>query len=123
MRTPRTASARSEQSVRGTYDRDTAGQPAPVVEYTSKREAIRLFSGFSRAEVRREIQELELHREDAAVAGAGPDTARVDLLARYESAVLRKMDRALRALRDLQDARQQRGKGRADSGRNGRARR
>ena len=75
-----------------------------------------------RAEVRREIKELELRREDAAVAGASPDTARVDLLIRYESAIVRKMERVLRALRDLQDARQ-RGKGRADSGRNGRARR
>ncbi len=46
--------AAHEESVRGTYDRDTAGQPAPVVEYTSKREAIRLFSGFSRVEVSRE---------------------------------------------------------------------
>jgi hypothetical protein len=76
-----------------------------------------------RAEVRREIKELELRREDAAVAGAGPDTTRVDLLTRYESSLMRKMERALRALRDLQDARQQRGKGRVDSGRNGRARR
>ena len=43
-----------EESVRGTYDRDTGGRPAPVVEYTSKRQALRLFSAFSEVSVRRE---------------------------------------------------------------------
>lgn len=43
-----------EESVRGTYDRDTEGRPAPMVQYTSKREAQRLFADFSEVAVRRE---------------------------------------------------------------------
>ncbi len=43
-----------EESIRGTYDQDTGGSPAPVVDYTSKREALRLFEAFSDVSVRRE---------------------------------------------------------------------
>ena len=46
--------AAHEESVRGTYDQDTAGNAAPVVEYTSKAQAMELFGGFSSAQVRRE---------------------------------------------------------------------
>ena len=46
--------AAHEESVRGTYDRDSAGRPAPVVDYTSKREALRLFGDFRDVRVRRE---------------------------------------------------------------------
>jgi SAM-dependent methyltransferase len=43
-----------EESIRGTYDRDLEGRPAPIVDYTSKREALRLFEAFSDVSVRRE---------------------------------------------------------------------
>ena len=43
-----------EEGVRGTYDQDTTGRPAPLVEYTSRRQAERLFSGFREVVVRRE---------------------------------------------------------------------
>ena len=43
-----------EESIRGTYDRDLVGRPAPIVEYTSRRQALRLFAGFREVSVRRE---------------------------------------------------------------------
>lgn len=43
-----------EESIRGTYDQDTSGTAAPIVEYTSKRQALDLFSAFGSVEVRRE---------------------------------------------------------------------
>lgn len=46
--------AAHEESIRGTYDQDTGGSPAPIVDYTSKREALRLFEAFSDVSVRRE---------------------------------------------------------------------
>lgn len=43
-----------EESIRGTYDQDTDGTPAPVVEYTSKAEVMELFGDYSSVEIRRE---------------------------------------------------------------------
>lgn len=43
-----------EESVRGTYDRRVDGEPAPVVEYTSKREVMELFRDYGEVRVRRE---------------------------------------------------------------------
>jgi len=46
--------AAHEESIRGTYDRTVEGTPAPVVEYTSKRQALELFADYSDVAVRRE---------------------------------------------------------------------
>jgi SAM-dependent methyltransferase len=43
-----------EEAVRGTYDRTVSGVPAPVVEFTSKRGALKLFGRFEDVRVRRE---------------------------------------------------------------------
>jgi ubiquinone/menaquinone biosynthesis C-methylase UbiE len=43
-----------EESIRGTYDQNTDGEAAPVIDYTSKREAEALFSSFSSVQIRRE---------------------------------------------------------------------
>ena len=46
--------AAHEESIRGTYDRRTSGEAAPVVEYTSKAEVMDLFRDFTDVRVRRE---------------------------------------------------------------------
>jgi SAM-dependent methyltransferase len=43
-----------DEEIRAAYDSNLAGEAAPATDYTSVGEARRLFSGFSRAEVRRE---------------------------------------------------------------------
>jgi SAM-dependent methyltransferase len=43
-----------DDEIRGSYDRNLEGEAAPTTDYTSVREARRLFSGFSRVDVRRE---------------------------------------------------------------------
>jgi hypothetical protein len=42
------------EEVRRTYDQTLAGAAAPVVEFTSARQARRLFAGFGAVEIRRE---------------------------------------------------------------------
>jgi hypothetical protein len=44
----------SEEEMRGAYDRNVEGEAAPATEYSSVREARRLFSDFSEVSVRRE---------------------------------------------------------------------
>lgn len=46
--------AEDEEEMRGRYDRDAEGNVAPATDYTSVREARRLFSRFSRVSIRRE---------------------------------------------------------------------
>src|SRR5204862_551132 len=60
-----------------------------------------------RAIVRKETKALELRKEDLVVAQGLPDVARFDLLARYDAATTRKLERTLKALRELQNARRQ----------------
>jgi SAM-dependent methyltransferase len=43
-----------EEEIRGSYDRNLEGEAAPATEYTSVREAKRLFAGFSQVRIRRE---------------------------------------------------------------------
>jgi SAM-dependent methyltransferase len=43
-----------DQEIRAAYDTNLAGEAAPATDYTSVREARRLFSGFSRVDVKRE---------------------------------------------------------------------
>jgi ubiquinone/menaquinone biosynthesis C-methylase UbiE len=46
--------AHDEETMRGAYDRNLEGEAAPTTDYTSVREARRLFSGFSEVRIRRE---------------------------------------------------------------------
>jgi SAM-dependent methyltransferase len=42
---------RSDAEIRGAYDTNVEGEPAPHTDFTSRREARRLFDGFSRVEI------------------------------------------------------------------------
>jgi SAM-dependent methyltransferase len=43
--------ARSAAAIRGSYDRNAGGEPAPHTDFTSRREARRLFGAFSRVQI------------------------------------------------------------------------
>jgi SAM-dependent methyltransferase len=45
---------RSDAEIRRTYDSNVEGEPAPHTDFTSRREARRLFDGFSRVEITQE---------------------------------------------------------------------
>jgi hypothetical protein len=55
-----------------------------------------------RGEVRRRIKKLELQQQDLLVEQTIPDIPRLDLMIRYESAALRKRDKSLKLLLELQ---------------------
>ncbi|MSR55683.1 MAG: hypothetical protein EXS09_20740 [Gemmataceae bacterium] len=56
-------------------------------------------------EVRKTIKKLELQRQDLRIEQAMPDAPRLELLTRYTGTAIRKRDKSLRLLLELQDRR------------------
>ena len=55
--------AEDEEQLRASYDHNVEGEAAPVIDYTSVREAKRLFRGFSKVSVRKENFDYMMRRQ------------------------------------------------------------